>query len=457
MLNPKSPRKYALEILLDIDDGKSRASDLIDQIIKKHGFPEQDRSFLTELVYGTIRWQENLDWIMTQFITPAKLRKTQPEILEILRLGIYQLLHLDGVADYAAVSESVELAKKYGNKGASGFVNAILRNVIRSKDKIKYPDINKDAIKYISVKYSHPDWMVQRWIDRYGIEQTIAICSANNERPPLFLRANTLKVSLQQLIESLESEGVSASAGNIPESVEITDLGSSLDGLSAYKQGLFQVQDESSMLAAYILDPKPEEIVLDACSAPGGKSTHIAELMQNKGKVLSFDIDGKRLDMINESSQRLGISIIETHEGDARNIADMLESKVDRALVDAPCTGLGVLRRRVEARWRRIPEQIEEFSRLQYEILEGVSRCVKSGGVLLYCTCTIEPEENEGVVAKFLESHPDFELQSVLPFLPKDVNNLDNIVSEEGYLHTYPHLHNMDGFFAARMVRINPA
>jgi 16S rRNA (cytosine967-C5)-methyltransferase len=457
MLNPKSTRKYALEILLDVDDGTARANDLIDQTIRKHGFTEQDRSFLTELVYGTIRWQGNLDWVMAQFITPAKLRKTQPEILEILRLGIYQLLHLKGVADYAAVSESVELAKKYGNQGASGFVNAILRNVIRNIDKIPYPDINKNAVKHIAVRYSHPEWMVKRWLDRYGVEQTIALCSANNFRPSLYMRTNTLKASRQQLIDSLEEDGVSASPSqHIPESVEVTELNFSLDKLSSYTQGLFQVQDESSMLIGHILDPKPGETVVDACAAPGGKSTHIAELMQNKGKVMSFDTDGRRLNMLNESSQRLGISIIETIEGDARNIGHNLKSEVDRILVDAPCTGLGVLRRRVEARWRRTPEQIMEFSELQYEMLEGVSNFVKTDGVLVYCTCTIEPEENQQVVEKFLETHPEFQLQSVLPFLP-EVINLGDIVSKEGYLQTYPHLHNMDGIFAAKMIRINPA
>jgi 16S rRNA (cytosine967-C5)-methyltransferase len=454
---PNIIRKYALEILIEVNNSNARANDLIDQTMKKHGFPDQDRALLTELVYGSIRWQEKLDWVISQFVTPAKLRKTQPEIIEILRLGLYQLLHLDGIADYAAVSESVELAKKYGNKGSSGFVNAILRNVIRNKDKIKYSDINKDPIKHISVRYSHPEWMVQRWIDRYGIKQTIDICLANNTRPPLFIRTNMLKVSRQDLIESLENDGLSVSTSDrVPESIEVFNLNKSLAQLESYNKGLFQVQDESSMLIGHILDPKPDEIIIDVCSAPGGKSTHIAELMENKGKIMSFDINKDRLGMLNENCQRLGINIIETIVSDARNIGEHIKEKADRILIDAPCTGLGVLRRRVEARWRRTPEQIDEFAKLQYEILESVCQYVKPNGVLVYCTCTIEPEENERVVEKFLESHPEFQIQSISPFLP-DIADRMNIVSAEGYLKTYPHIHNIDGFFAVRMIHINSA
>lgn len=450
----KPIRKYALEILFEVNYENARANELINQTIKKHDLMGQDRSFLTEIVYGTIRWQANLDWIVAQFITPAKLRKMQPEILEILRLGIYQLLHLKGIADYAAVNESVGLAKIYGNQGASGLVNAILRNIIRNADKIPYPDIKKNPAKYIAVRYSHPEWMVQRWVDRYGIEQTINICSANNLPPPIFLRTNTLKTTRQQLMESLEKDGVSAlPSENLPESIKITDLNSSLETLSSYIQGLFQVQDESSMLVTHILDPKPDETIIDACSAPGGKSTHIAELMENKGKVMSFDIDSKRLDMLGDSSQRLGINIVEAIESDARNIDDFIKTGVDRILVDAPCTGLGVLRRRVEARWRRTPEQIQEFSKLQSEILDSICQYIKPDGILVYCTCTIEPEENEQVIEKFLDTHKEFQLQNISLFLPKSVD----FTSEEGYLRIYPHLHNMDGFFAARMKRISLA
>jgi 16S rRNA (cytosine967-C5)-methyltransferase len=445
----KSVRQIALEILLKSDIGNERAHDVLHKTIRNHDLAENDRSFLTDLVYGTIRWRGSLDYIITQFIPPKKARKLESEILMILHLGLYQLFFMDKVPDYAAVNESVEIAKKYGNVGASGLVNAVLRRAIREKN-IKYPDL-KNPIKHISAKYSHPEWMVKRWLERFGVEETVNLCLANNARPSLFIRANKLKATRTQLLESLEKDGISASiSNNIPESIEITELNMPIDHLQSYKQGWFQVQDESSMLIALMLDPKPEETIIDACSAPGGKSTHIAEIMQNKGKILSVDIDAQRLDLLKENCVRLGIDIVETITADARNIGEYINEKADRILVDAPCSGLGVLRRRVEAKWRRTQEQILEFSELQYEILESVSNHVEPNGILVYCTCTIEPEENQQVVERFLKSRPEFQLESVLPFLPDGLKD-KGIVSDEGFLQIYQHRQNMDGFFSARM------
>lgn len=444
-------RENALKILLIINDGNEYAHDILDKVIRSQSLSDQDRAFLTEIIYGSIRWRGNLDWIMSRFIRPIKLKKLEPEILEILRLGIYQIFYMNSVPNYAAVNESVNLAKKYGNPGASGLVNAVLRKII--KEEIIYPNLQKNPLKHITARYSHPEWMVKRWLDRYGVEGTIQLCSANNLRPPLYIRINTMKTSREELINSLTKDGASTSVShNLFESIEIISLSSPIDELQSYKQGLFQVQDESSMLITHILDPKPGETVVDVCAAPGGKSTHIAELMKNKGNVLAFDIDGQRLDLINESCQRLGITIVQAIEKDARQIGEYIKS-ADRILVDVPCSGLGVLRRRVEARWRRTPEQIQEFSQLQYEILDSVANCVKPEGVIVYCTCTIEPEENQQVVEKFLKSHPEFRIQTVYPFLTDELMQVNGIVSEEGYLQTYPHQHNMDGFFAARMIR----
>jgi 16S rRNA (cytosine967-C5)-methyltransferase len=401
-------------------------------------------------VYGIIRWCGNLDWIIAQFIKSAKLKNLEPEILEILRLGLYQIFYMNSVPNYAAVNESVNLAKAYGNPGASGLVNAILRRAIR--DEINYPNLQKNPLKHISARYSHPEWMVKRWIDRYGIDGTIHLCSANNLRPPLYVRTNLLKTSREELIDILTKEGVLASIShNLPESIEIANLGSSIDDLPSYRRGLFQVQDESSMLVTHILDPKPNETIIDACSAPGGKSTHIAEFMQNAGKILSYDIDGQKLDLLKENCQRLGITIIKAIEADARQI-ECIE-KADRILVDVPCSGLGVLRRRVEARWRRSLEQIQEFSKLQYNILDSVSNYVKPNGVLVYSTCTIEPEENQQVIEKFLKLHPEFRIQTAYAFLTDELMQVEDIITDEGYLQTYPHLHKMDGFFAVRMIK----
>ena len=424
---------------------------MLDRTIYEYALVDPDKSFLSELVYGAIRWRGSLDWTMEQFVH-SKKSKLQPEIVDILRLGLYQLLFLDGVPDHAAVNESVELAKKYGNKGAAGLVNAVLRRAIRSRGAIVYPDIHKEPAKHIAARYSHPQWLVKRWIERYGVEETVQLCSANNLRAPLYVRANRLRTSREQLTRSLEEEGAAvAVSDNLPESVEIMELPASISELWSYKEGWFQVQDESSMLASHILDPQPGETVMDVCAAPGGKTTHIAELMQDKGKVLAFDRDKRRLPLITESCRRLGITIVEAAEADARNLDGY--GRVDRVLADVPCTGLGVLRRRIETRWRRTPDELKTFPETQYAILANAARHVKPGGALVYCACTIEPEENQHVVARFLEKRPRFQVQSVLPFLPAELQS-EKIVSPEGYMQIYPHLHGMDGFFAARMLAV---
>jgi 16S rRNA (cytosine967-C5)-methyltransferase len=389
---------------------------MLDRAVRDHGIVDPDRSFLSELVYGTLRWRGSLDWVIGQFIHRRKLKKLQPEIVEILRLGLYQLLYLKSVPDHAAVNESVELAKGYGYKGASGLVNAVLRRAIRSGGEIPYPDIQANPVGHISARYSHPKWLVKRWIGRYGVDETIQLCSANNLRPPLYLRTNILKTSRDELMRSLQEEGASVIASdNLPESVELTELSSPMNELSAYKLGWFQVQDESSILASHILDPQPGETIIDACAAPGGKSTHIAELMGNRGKVLAFDVDERRL----------------------------------------------------PTRWRRTVNDLKTFPELQYEILASAARCVKPGGVLLYCTCSIEPEENQQVVERFLDAHPQFQIEIPpnpplvkgetrgLPLAKGGRRGLPLAKGEiKGYMQAYPHLHGMDGFFAARMIKL---
>ncbi len=292
--------------------------------------------------------------------------------------------------------------------------------------------------------------MIERWIRRYGLEGTIKLCIANNLRPPIYIRVNLLKTDKEQLIRYLNNEGIKARESlNLDESIEISDLTTPIYELSSYKQGLFQVQDEGAMLISHILDPKPGETIIDACSAPGGKTTHIAELMQNKGKILAFDINARRLNLLKENCTRLGITIVEAISADSGDLSRY--ELADRVIVDVPCTGLGVLRRRIESRWRRTPEHISNLSQIQYKILESSATRVKPNGVLIYCTCTIEPEENEQVVEKFIKAHPNFKIQSVKPFLPAQVQD-KSIVTPEGFMQTLPHLHNMDGFFAARMV-----
>lgn len=432
-----------------VNSGRNHTQNALDSVIKEMKLIEPDKSFLYEIVCGTIRWRNKLDWVISQFVSPKKLRKFQPEIIEILRLGLYQMLFMENIPDYASVNESVKLAKKYGNIGASGLINAVLRRIIRQKDKIKYLDIETDPIEYISVNYSHPEWMIKRWIERYGLEETIKLCEANNFRPPLYIRVNILKTDREQLLKQLNAEGIEARESlSLSESIEITNLANPIYELSSYKQGLFQVQDEGAMLVSHILDPKPGEVIIDVCSAPGGKTTHIAELMKNHGKIFAFDIDAKRLGLLKENCNRLGITIVEAIENDSSDLRAY--ELADRVIVDVPCTGLGVLRRRIESRWRKTLDLVQSIPKLQYRILESAASCVKSGGILVYCTCTLEPEENEQVVYRFIKAHPNFKIQSVKSFLPMQLQS-KNIITPEGFMQTFPHLHNMDGFFAVRM------
>jgi len=303
---------------------------------------------------------------------------------------------------------------------------------------------------------SYPEWLVERWIKRHGFDWTHAFCEASNRVAPLSIRTNTLRIDRESLAEMLKEEGVSVEySETIPEGLRLLEH-PPLTTLEAYKKGLFQVQDESAMLVAHILDPKPGERILDVCSAPGGKATHIAQLMQNQGEILALDISEEKLALVEENCKRLGIKIIKTAKTDARNISSSIvgEEGFERVLVDAPCSALGTLRRHPDVRWRKTPEQILALSELQFAILKNASKYVKQGGILIYSTCTIEPEENEDVVTKFLSEFPQFQLEGSGVALSRQTSlhcNVGNLVSEDGYVRSYPHLHNIDGSFVALM------
>ncbi|MBD3184239.1 16S rRNA (cytosine(967)-C(5))-methyltransferase RsmB [Candidatus Poribacteria bacterium] len=454
-----NPRELALLLMLDLKAKGGRARNILNRIIRNENLNELDTSLLTEIVYGAIRWRGTLDWFIDQYVNKRRLRKIRrskarnvASIIEILRIGIYQMLFLDSIPHHAAVNESVELAKIYGYDGSHGLVNAVLRRISREIDNLKYPPIDTYPVNHISVKYSHPKWLVKRWVNRYGTDEAIKICSANNRRPPIYMRVNMLRTTRDQLIQFLKDDGVDAVPDpNLSEAVEILSLKKRVSDLSAFKEGWFQIQDKSFMLVSHILNPKPGEKVIDVCAAPGGKTTHMAELMKNQGDITAFDNDRERFPLIKESIDRLGINIVKTIEADARDLDKHLSGmQIDRCLVDVPCSGLGVLRRRVETRWRISPEYLGMFPPLQYEILSSAAGYIKSGGKVLYCTCTTEPEENQNVVERFLNSHPDFVLD-----IPDEISAIgfSDMLTQEGYIQALPHHHNMDGFFAARMIK----
>jgi 16S rRNA (cytosine967-C5)-methyltransferase len=437
-------RETALHIVNDIEIQGAYANIALAKILIAHKLNDQDRRFVTELVYGTVKTKVTIDYFLAKFISRG-LKSLSPVILNILRIGVYQLMFLTKVPASAACNQSVELAKKYGHAGTVKFVNGVLRNIARSPEKLTYPDKQSQPVEFLSLVYFHPQWMIKRWLERFGYDETEQLCQANNEIPPLSLRTNTLKIDRLALLEILEQEGVTCeSVNNVPEGI-LCSKHPSLGSLTSLKDGLFQVQDISSMLVAHVLGAKPGEYVIDACGAPGGKSTHIAALMNNQGRVLSVDLYDHKLALIRQNAERLGITIIETLALDATELASANVGLADRVLVDAPCSGLGVLRRKPDARWRKNAALLTELPILQGTILESAAQCLKPEGTLVYSTCTTEPEENEQVVQRFLQQNSQFVLEETGLFLPCPVH--------EALVQYLPHRDHQDGFFIARMRR----
>lgn len=445
-------RDAALKAVFEVLEKGAYTNIAINNLLKETSFSPLERRFITEIVNGTIKNKLTLEWIRDSF---ASKKKIEPWINYIILTGIYQIIYLDKVPVSAACNESVNLAKKYGNPGSVKFVNGVLRNIARNLDKISYPDIQVDPVLHISVVYSHPKWLIKRWIEEYGIEETIALCKYNNSRSSNIIRVNTLKIQVDELMTLLINKGIDVNrALYAPEGLEITNF-EQIDKIEAFAQGLFIMQDEASMLVARCLNPAPYSIIIDACAAPGSKTTHLAQLTCDKSTILAFDIHDHKLKLIEHNAKRLGINSIKTQKQEAQRIGNLFEKKIDYLLLDVPCSGLGVLRRRADLRWRKNQQQIKELSKLQLEIIEGAAKCLKPGGVLVYSTCTMTYEENYNVVEKFLKNNPDFSFNSLLPYLPYEITKDPHLyhTAKIGYIQILPQRHNMDGFFIARMSR----
>jgi len=443
-------RETALKILYEINEKGAYSNVSINKHLSRNSeLKNIDKAFVTELVYGTVKWKLKLDYIISKF-SNLKLNKISPWILNVLRLGVYQLIYMDRVPDSAACNESVKLAKKYGHGASGGFVNGVLRSVSRNKNNIVYPDRESNLVRYLSIMYSHPEWMVENFLSRYGEKFTESLLKSNNETPDITIRVNTCKITKEEILKEFYKEGISAREGNYAHEAIILNNPSSITEIEAFKQGYFQVQDESSMLVGYILDPKPGETVIDVCSAPGGKATHIAQLMKNTGLVLARDIHPHKIKLIDEAALRLSFDIIKTQLFDATKLDTDLVEKADGVLVDAPCTGLGIIRKKPDIKWARNTNDLEEIKKLQGTILETASKYVKPGGKLVYSTCTIQKEENEDIVESFLNKNPDFEPVDITDCLP---GNLVKETSKNGYIQLYPNIDKTDGFFISKMVK----
>lgn len=436
-------RDTAAKILLSVHEQGAYSNVALARELRRNKLTDVDRRFVTELVYGAVKAGDTLDWILRRYAS-RPLKKIPPMVREILRLGIYQLFYMDKVPSSAVCNEAVELTKKYSHVGTTKFVNAVLRAAVRSPEKAGFPE-GKTAER-LALESCHPLWLMKRWIQEFGYEGAKSLCDFDNAPPVLSVRANTLRTSREKLLLQWKEEGMDAIPSPwAPEGILCQSHGA-LDELAALQQGLCQVQDESSMLVAHVLAPRPGETILDACSAPGGKATHMAALMENWGKIIACDIYEHKLQRIEENARRLGIDIIETRLMDAREISGTYEGQADRVLVDAPCSGLGVLRRKPDARWKKKPQDLEALPVLQLAILRSASRAVRPGGVLVYSTCTMGREENQKVVEDFLKECSDFRLDDTGKFLPERAR-------PEQMLQLFPQKDGTDGFFIARMSR----
>lgn len=442
----KTVREAALDVLLKIEKNQAYSHLLLNETRKNAGLDRRDAALLTEVVYGTIQRKLTLDFYMKPFLKKGT-KKLDTWVLVLLRLSLYQMVYLDRVPERAIVHEAVTIANKRGHKGISGMVNGVLRAFQRA-EKPTFDEI-EDPLERLTIKTSHPAWLLQRWLKQYGEQETEKMCAENLLPAPVSMRANLTKTSREELLSVLESEGITAHAADLTDEGVIIEKGAVFES-TAYLEGKLTAQDESSMLVALALAPEPGMKVLDTCAAPGGKTTHLAEKMNNQGVVQAFDLHPQKVKFITDQAKRLGLSIIQANALDARKLIDHTET-YDRVLVDAPCTGFGVLKRKPDIKWAKTEQDVKQISAIQAAILSAASTCVKKGGRLVYSTCTVDKDENEGTVQQFLEKHPDFvldeNLATRLPVKPKPERYQD------GMLTVLPQDYQSDGFFIAALLK----
>lgn len=433
---PSPARRAAWKALIETEKNHSTLKSVL--ALHEAGLNERDQSLYRELIFGVYRHRSLLDWTLSKFIRKP-LSSTPAAGLGALRLGTFQILFMDRVPHHAAVDESVEIAKKYAGMPVGRFVNAVLRNILRNLSDIQPPDPRTDPIRNIPVRFSHPEWLISRWLDRFGVDETISLCEANNMIPRLSLRINSLSTNRDKFLSELEKANISAEASDLSPLGVILSPGTALGSLPDELWKDFQVQDVAAQMITPLLGARPGERILDACAAPGGKTTHLAELMSDKGVILAVDKNQNKLALLNENAGRLSLSSIETRHGDLTRMKNL--GFFDKILLDAPCSALGIIRRQPDVKWRRQESDLVRNSRVQGILLRTAAAHLKSGGTLLYAVCSNEPEEGEHVIRGFLEDSPLF--------------RLENTGREHGapYFETMPHRDGTDGFFAALLVR----
>lgn len=446
----KDPRHIALKVLLNWQKGSQtldRSLEIFSDDISN--LPKNDRSLCNAVIFGVLRKRETIDWVIRSFSNTA-LEKIDIVSLYILRMALFQILHMDRIPAFAAINNAVDISKTISGRKTAGFINAVLRKASENHSTLSLPDEKTETEKFLSVKYSLPVWLSKKWIQTYGFKHAETLCRQIDSIPQITICCNPLKTNRHSLSEELQL---------FAKNIQITDYAAHgicfsnpmlpVQEFEAFKHGLFHVQGEAAQIVTEYLAPEPGETILDACAGIGGKTFHIAQLMDNKGIVMASDIEPQKLEMLQLDAKRLGIDIIQT-----KNI-DILKSSIkdfdfyfDRVLMDAPCTGLGVLQRNPDSKWKRSRKDIERLAAKQKKMINSAANLVKPGGILLYAVCSCEKEENEDVIYSFLEKRKDFSID-------KDFHSdkYSLFITREGFFKTYPDPKNMDGFFAARLIR----
>jgi 16S rRNA (cytosine967-C5)-methyltransferase len=452
----------ALSVLIESQRSDECLEVLMDSALTRTAMDVRDKALAVEIVYGVLRRLATIDWRLRPMLQKP-LGRLPIVVQMLLRMGAYQLLFLDRVPPSAAVSESVNLTRMQSRtlkRDWSGFVNAVLRALIRESSP-SWPSIEEHAAQALAVRYSLPEWLSRRWLDRWGIDRAQKACEQVSVIPPLTLRINRLQISRDEFLSRLHEAGLKAKAARISPVGVTLEEGMSIPSLPGFAGGQFYVEDEAAQLVPPLLDVQPGDLVLDTCAAPGGKTTHLAELMKDTGRIYAVDRSQARLKLLDANRRRLRHTSIVSIVGDVRDaswreaisraVGRQSLAKFDRILVDAPCSGLGVLRRHPDAKWRKSSEQFERHHALQIQILESAALCLRPGGVLVYSTCSTEAEENEGVIDQFLRIHADFRRESVAPWLPEGGKEF---LTERGDLSTTGNGDSMDAFYAARLKKI---
>ncbi len=437
-------RYHAVKLLNRYDRSDSYIDKLLSHELRNESLSSQDKALMTEIINGVIRWRGKLDWILTGFYH-GDYQKCLNLVKNAMRIAVYQIMFLNRIPIPAAINESVEIVKTIQGDKTAAIVNGVLRNIARNLDNIRYPERGDDEIYFISVMFSHPKWMTKRWIERYGLREGEKLLDANNQRPYVAVRVNNLLSNPEEIRTIFEQHNVSFRLCEHNESSLLLDSPKyDLTASDLFRSGKITIQDPAAAIVAQLANPKAGDFVLDLCAAPGGKSFILAELMQNEGKIIALDKHESKLRFINEGAERLAISIIKCDTGDATEYTS--EELADMVIADVPCSGLGTISKKPDIKWKREPEEITKMVVLQRNILENAGKLVKAGGVLVYSTCTTEPEENEENVRWFLEQHPEFTLDNA-------ENHIDENLCKDGFYVSLPHITAMDGAFGARLVK----